>query len=97
MTNNYLGGHMKITTVSVAEGKKGFSRLIQTAIKNKEKFIVTKRGKPAVVIVSYEEYQHSKKAEGYRKIMEARDAFLKTGISAKEIYKETRKQLEKRP
>lgn len=88
---------MKGTTVSIAEGKKGFSRLIQEASKNKEEIIVTKRGKPVVVIIPYEEYQHSKKAEGYRKIMEARDAFLKTGILAGDIYKESRKQLEKRP
>lgn len=88
---------MKATTVSIAEGKKGFSRLIQDASTNKEEIIVTKRGKPVAVIVPYEEYQQSKKAEGYRKIMEARDAFMKTGILAKEIYKESRKQLEKRP
>lgn len=88
---------MKATTVSIAEGKKGFSRLIQDALKTKEEIIVTKRGKPVAVIVSYEEYRHSKRAEGYKKIMKAREAFLKTGISAGRIYKESRKQLEKRP
>jgi prevent-host-death family protein len=87
---------MKATSVSVAEGKKGFSRLIQDAMNKKEEIIVTKRGKPVAVIVSFEEYQHSKRAEGYRKIMEARNAFLKTGLSSDEIFKESRKQLEKR-
>jgi len=88
---------MKPATVSVAEGKKSFSRLIQDASQNRGEIIVTRRGKPVAVIIPYEEYQHSKKARGYRKIMEARDAFLKTGISANEIYRESRKQLEKRP
>lgn len=88
---------MKATTVSIAEGKKGFSRLIQDAFQNKEEIIITRRGKPVAVIIPYEGYQHSKKAEGYRKIMEARDAFLKKGILAGEIYKESKKQLEKRP
>ena len=88
---------MKTTTVSVAEGKKGFSRLIEDALKKKEEIIVTKRGKPVVVILSYDEYRHSKRLEGYRKIMEAREAFLKTGILADDIFKESRKQLEKRP
>ena len=88
---------MKTTTVSVAEGKKGFSRLIEDALKKKEDIIVTKRGKPVVVILSYEEYQHSKRLEGYRKIMDAREAFLKTGILADDIFKESKKQLEKRP
>jgi prevent-host-death family protein len=91
------GGYMKAITVSVAEGKKGFSRLIQNAFKNKEEIIVTKRGKPVAVIIGYEEYQHSRKAEGYRKILEARDAFVKTGLLAKDIHQESRKQLEKRP
>jgi hypothetical protein len=48
------------------------------------------------VILPYEEYQHSKRIEGYRKIITTRETFLKTGISADEIFKESRKQLEKR-
>jgi len=85
---------MEKTTVTVAEGKKGFSRLIRNAVEKKEEVIVTKRGKPVVVILPYEEYKHSKRAEGYRKIMEAREVFSKAGISSEDIYKESRKQLE---
>jgi len=87
---------MKGTTVSVAEGKKGFCRLIQDALEKKQDVIVTKRGKPVAVIVPYEEYQHSKKIEGYRKIMEARKAFLKAKIQAEEVFRESKRQLEKR-
>ena len=50
---------MKITSVSIAEGKKGFSRLIQDTLRKKDKVIVTKRGKPVVAIIPYEEYQYS--------------------------------------
>ena len=88
---------MKATTVSVAEGKKRFSRLIEDALKKKEEIIVTKRGKPVVVITPYEEYQHTKRVEGFRKIMEAREVSLKTGILAEGVFKESKKQLEKRP
>jgi len=88
---------MKGTTVSVAEGKKGFSRLLQHATEKKEKIIVTKRKKPVAVIVPYEEYQRSMRLEGYKKIMEAREAFSKTGLRADQIYKEAKKQLERRP
>jgi prevent-host-death family protein len=87
---------MKSSTVSIAEGKKGFSRLIQDVSEKKEEIVVTKRGKPVVVILPYEEYQHSKRIEGYRKIITTRETFLKTGISADEIFNESRKQLEKR-
>jgi prevent-host-death family protein len=87
---------MKSTIVSVAEGKKGFSRLIQDALEKKSEIVVTKRGKPVAVILSYEDYQQSRRVEGYRKISKAREAFLATGISADEVFKESRSQLEKR-
>ena len=86
---------MKSTNVSVAEGKKGFSRLIKDASSRKEQIIITNRGKPVAVIVPYEEYVQSKKVEGYRKIIDARDTFLKAGISSDEIFKASKKQLEK--
>ena len=88
---------MKATTVSIAEGKKSFSRLIQDAFEKKEEIVVTKRGKPVAAIIPYEEYQHSKRVEGYRKIMEARKVFLRTGILADDVFEESRKELEKRP
>jgi prevent-host-death family protein len=47
---------MKGQTVSIAEGKKGFSRLIDGAINKKEGVVVTRRGKPVAVIVPYDEY-----------------------------------------
>jgi prevent-host-death family protein len=87
---------MKGSTVSISEGKKGFSRLIENTHKKKEEIVVTKRGKPIAVIVPFEEYQRSKRVEGFRKILEAREIFLKTGLTAKDIFKESRKQLEKR-
>ncbi|HSR12233.1 MAG TPA: type II toxin-antitoxin system Phd/YefM family antitoxin [Thermodesulfobacteriota bacterium] len=88
---------MKCTTVSIAEGKKRFSRLIQDAVDKNEKVIVTKRRKAVAVIVPYDEYQRTKKLEGYKQIMEAREAFLKAGVKAKDVHKESKRQLEGRP
>lgn len=87
---------MKDTTVSIAEGKAGFSRLIQGTVDKKGKIIVTKRRKPVAVIIPYEEYERSRRLEGYKKIMEAREAFQKTGVKAKEVHKESKKQLEEK-
>lgn len=87
---------MKTKKVSIAEGKKSFSRLIQDALDNKKEFIVTRRGEPVAVIVPYDEYKQSKRLEGYKKIMDAREAFLKSGVSADEVFKESKKQLEKK-
>ena len=82
--------------VSIAEGKKRFSSLIRDTIEDNKEFIVTKRGKPVAVILPYEEYKQSKRMEGYKKIMNARQAFVKSGISADEVFKESKKQLEKK-
>ena len=87
---------MKGTRVGIAEGKKGFSRLIQGALDKKEKVIITKRQKPVAVIIPYDEYQRSRRIEGYKKIMEVREAYLKAGGKAKDVYKESKKQLEDR-
>ncbi len=80
--------------VNIAEGKKNFSRLIQDAFRNKEEIIIAKRGRPVAVIVPYEEYKQSRRLAGYNKILEAREIFQKTGISAESVYIESRKQLE---
>ena len=87
---------MKRNIVSVAEGKKGFSRLIQDTLEKKEEIVITKRGKPVAVIIPYEEYRQSKRIEGYGKISKAREIFLESGISAEEVFKESRSQLEKK-
>ena len=88
---------MKSTTVSIAEGKKGFSRLIRDAAEKKEEIIVTKRGKPVAVILPYDEYRHARRLEGYTKVMEAREAYLKSVVKADDVYRESRRQLETKP
>jgi prevent-host-death family protein len=87
---------MKTITVSVAEGKKEFSRLIREAAERNEDIVVTKRGKPMAVIVSYGAYRRSRKAEARRKILESRAAFARAGVSAAEVFRESRNELERR-
>jgi prevent-host-death family protein len=87
---------MKDTVVSIIEGRRGFSRLIQATMDNKEKVIITKRQKPVAVIIPYDEYRQSMRFVGYKKIMDARKVFLKAGVKAGRVYKETKKQLEDR-
>jgi prevent-host-death family protein len=85
---------MKGQSVSIAEGKKSFSKLIDGAINKKEEVIVTRRGKPVAVIIPYDEYLQSQKRDALQVIMETRQIFKSAGISSEEITKETRKQLE---
>ncbi len=88
---------MNSTTVSIAEGKKGFSRLIHDTEEKRANIIVTRRGKPVAVIVPFHEYERNARMEGYQNIMEAREAFLKSGIKADDVYRESRTQLEEKP
>jgi len=88
---------MKEITVSIAEGKKNLSRLVNNAFTKKEETVLANRGKPVAVIIPYDKYKQTKRVEGYQKIMEAREAFLKAGVSADEVFKESKKQLEKKP
>ena len=88
---------MNSTTVSIAEGKKSFSRLIHDTVEKRANTIVTRRGKPVAVIVPYDEYERNVRREGYQNIMEVREAFLKAGVIADDVYRESRAQLEEKP
>jgi prevent-host-death family protein len=85
-----------MTNVTIAEGKKNFSRLINESLEKEEEILVTRRGRPVVVIIPYEQYQRSRKRQGYEKIMEVKKEFEKSGIAADKIFKESKRQLEKR-
>jgi prevent-host-death family protein len=87
---------MKGQTVSTAEGKKSFSRLIDGAVKKKEDVIITRRGKPVAVIVPFDEYMKTQKRNAWEAIMKVRQAFRKAGLSAAEVAEEARKELEGR-
>jgi len=88
---------MKEITLSITEGRKEFSRLVQGALNNKEKIIITKRRKPVAVIIPYDEYQRSMRVEAYNTIMKVRKAFLRTRFKPGDVHKESKKQLEVRP
>ncbi len=87
---------MKTITVTVAEGKRDFSRLIKDAAERNKDIVVTKRGKPMAVIVPYGGYQRSKKVEAHQKILESRVVFAKAGVSAAEVYRESKEELKRR-
>ena len=88
---------MKEITVSITEGRKEFSRLVQGSLNNKEKIIITKCRKPVAVIIPYAGYQRFMRFEGYKEIMNFRKAFLKARVDFGNVYKESKTQLEVRP
>jgi prevent-host-death family protein len=86
-----------MTTVNIADGKRDFSRLIQQSIESSEEIIVTRRGRPMAVIISYDQFQQLRRADGYRRIIEARQRFAAQGIQAEDVYAAAKADLEKRP
>jgi prevent-host-death family protein len=88
---------METTTVSIAEGKRDFSRLVQLASEEQREVVITKRGKPVAVIIPFDEHQKSKRFEAYLKVLAARDRFVSEGVLASDVYRESRAGLEERP
>ena len=70
---------MKSITVGIADGKKLFSRLVDEVSKGKSRVLITKRGKPVAVILSYEEFERGRRVEGFNQVMEARGLLRKKG------------------
>ena len=85
---------MNSLNVSIAEGKKNFSKIIRASEEKKQKIIVSRRGNPVAIILPYEEHIKNRKKEALIKIKEARAIYHKSGISAEEIYDVSKKELE---
>ncbi|MCR4318458.1 MAG: type II toxin-antitoxin system Phd/YefM family antitoxin [Planctomycetes bacterium] len=87
---------MKTHTVSIAEGKKDFSKLINEAAENHEDIVVTKRGKPVAVIVSFEDYKLDARHRAYLNILKLREQVSPPGVTSEEILQESKDELERR-
>ncbi len=85
---------MDTVTISVTEGKKDFTRIVRDSEEKKRKFIVSRRGRPVVIILPYDEYRKSRKAKALNKISEARAAYRSSGLTAQKVYEISRAELE---
>ena len=81
--------------ISVAESKKEFTKLIRDSADKNDSFIITKRGKPAAVIVSFEDYQKLRRMAGYAELIKLRNRLSKSEVSAQEVYDKSKSMLEK--
>jgi len=85
---------MNALNVSIAEGKKNFTKIIRASEENHQKIIVSRRGNPVAVILPYEEHMKNRKREALIEIEEARAVYHQSGISSEEVYRISRKELE---
>lgn len=83
-------------TVSSSEAQNNFGALIQWAEENREEVVVEKRGKPAVAIIAYSEYENllqlrekQRRSEIFAEIEELRSevASRNTDLSPEEAYR----------
>ena len=82
--------------VSVAEAKQGLTRLFREAEDHQEEIIVTRRGTPFMVILPFEEYQRLERLRAYLDMVRISEELKDSGISATQIYEESRRELEER-
>ena len=85
---------MDIVNVSIAEGRKNFSKLIKAAEGKKQRIVISRRGSPVAIILPYDEFERQRKIEALKKIDEVRAIYLESGIAAQEAFEASRQELE---
>ena len=82
--------------VNITEGKRDFTKIIQSLEKRDKEVIITKRGKPVAVIISYEQYRSLKRLSDWVDMVKIAERIKKKGLKAKDLYEASRKELEER-
>ena len=85
---------MKDIHISVAQGKKEFTKIIRDSSQSEGNVIITKRGKPEAVIMSFDCYQKLRRLSVYAELIELRTRLSESGVSAQEVYRESKRLLE---
>ena len=81
--------------VTIVEGKRDFTSIVKKASEDAEDIIITKRGKPVVVLLSYREYKEINRLRSYLKMLQISESLKKYQITATQIYEKSRKELER--
>ena len=87
---------MDTLNISIAEGKKNFSKIIRALEEVNQRIIISRRGRPVAIIFPYEEFEKNKKKEALKRITELRLIYHRSGINANEVYEISRNGLQKK-
>ena len=88
---------MEWVSVSIAEGKKNFSKLIRDSEENKKRIVISRRGVPVAVILPYADFVKSRKEEALKKINKLRLIYQRSGIASTDVYEISRNELDRNP
>lgn len=78
----------------IAVAKSEFSRLLREA--HKEPVIITRRGRPDVVLLAYDEYERLRRLRAYQQVLNLAAKLRDSGLTASELYEASRQELEGR-
>lgn len=84
---------MQVQNVNIAEAKKNLTRLVAGVLREERGYMITKRGKPAALLMPYRYYEEICRLSALRKILAVRQQFA-GGITAEEAYRQSREELE---
>jgi prevent-host-death family protein len=76
----------------IAMAKSAFSRLIGEA--HREPVIITRRGRPDVVLLAYDEYERLRRRQAYQQVLNLAAKLRDSGLTAGELYAASRQELE---
>ncbi len=85
---------MRDIEVSIAQGKKEFTKIIRDSSQRERNVIITKRGAPTAVIMSFDAYQRLKRRALFAEVIDLRKKLSQSGVSAQEAYRESKRMLE---
>lgn len=80
--------------VPIAEAHNRLSALLKKV--QKSPIMLTRRGKPVGVILSPEEYERLRQFEAYSQVVQISQSLRESGVSAAELYRAARDELEGR-
>ena len=78
----------------IAVAKNEFSRLLREA--HQEPVIITRRGRPDVVLLGYKEYERLRRLQAYQQLPGLAAKLRDSGLTAGELYRASRQELEER-
>ena len=80
--------------VPIGEAHNRLSALLKKV--QKSPIMLTRRGKPVGVILSPEEYDRLRQFEAYSQVLRLSQSLRESGVSAAELYRDSRKELDGR-
>ena len=80
---------------SIGVAKTEFSRLLREA--HQAPVIITRRGHPDVVLLAYDEYERLRRVQAYQQTLRLSAKLQDSGVTARELYESSRRELEERP